>query len=216
MKIEYIGHSCFRFTSEEGDRLLIDPFTPSALKPIPRLDADVVLVSHDHDDHNWIEMVKSRTTVITNAGSHNIRGFDISGFLCEHYRTEDKWSGMVVCFKFEIDRIVFLHLSDMGCPPSDLEIKAFGDIDVLFVPVGGYFTMDYIQAKAIADKINPRVTIPMHYASAGTDREKFPISDINPFISQYENVKTIRARETEIKLDTLPVKTETWVMTPWC
>jgi L-ascorbate metabolism protein UlaG (beta-lactamase superfamily) len=213
VKIEYIGHSCFRFTSEEGHKLLIDPFAGMDSKPVKLLDADVVLISHEHEDHNNIGMVKNQATIISGAGSYKIKGFDISGFLGIHGLSDSALCSLVVYFKFEIDQVNILHLSDIGCSLSDAEIKAFGEIDILLIPIGGYFTIDHAQAKLLIDRIKPRVTIPMHYAVPGTDRNKFPVSDINSFINQYKQVKTIRSGEIEVNCDSLPENNEVWVMT---
>lgn len=213
MKIQYVGHSCFLIKNQASAVLAVDPFDPG-YGVHPNVSADVTLVSHPHDDHGYTGMISGRTEIITGAGQYNIKGFNINGFLADHGRLEGRWLGMVVCYKIEADGMNLLHLSDIGIMPDDNDIKQFGDVDVLFVPTGGRFTIDSAAAVELVGKINPRVAIPMHYATAGTDRLKFPIEGLDGFVEKMKKVRRIREGDVEIDITSVPDKTEAWVLTP--
>ena len=214
MKIRYISHSCFLFTSDTGIKLLVDPCNPSVMPGSPNITADAILVSHTHPDHSDCSMVYGASEIVSGAGKHFSGGVSIEGFLADHGTLNGEWLGMVICYKFQVDGANILHLSDMGVIPSDSEIAEFGDVDVLLVPVGGSYTLDPAEAHQVINKIKPTVTIPMHYATAGIDRVKYPLKTVDDFIGDRKNVKYIRTGEAELNLELLPDKNEIWVMSP--
>jgi L-ascorbate metabolism protein UlaG (beta-lactamase superfamily) len=218
MKIRYIGHSCFYLESDEGPKILIDPFAPRPEAALPILRADAVLISHNHPDHSNLDLVSGAATVISGAGSHSVGSVGIKGFMMDHGTLDGRWLGMVNCFRLEMNGIRLMHLSDIGVLPTDGEIAEFGQIDVLFVPIGGHFTLDDKQAGELLARIKPRVAVPMHYAGPGTDREMFPLLTVDPFLSGRKNVIFRREPEVEINpgvFQERPEKEEIWVMTPW-
>ena len=215
MKIRYIAHSCFLFTSDTGIKLLIDPCDKSISGDYHNIAADAVLISHSHPDHSDCSMVYGATEVVSSAGRHNARGIAVEGFMGDHGTLDGKWLGMVLCYKFEMDGLNCLHLSDLGVPLTDAEIAEIGPVDVLFIPVGGHWTIGPDEARIIMEKIKPAVTIPMHFETAGIDRTQYPLRPVTDFISDEDKVKNIRTGETEINLELLPKGREIWVMTRW-
>ncbi|MCD4785830.1 MAG: MBL fold metallo-hydrolase [Candidatus Eremiobacteraeota bacterium] len=213
MKIRYIGHSCFLFTSDAGIKLLIDPFDEKTMAGSPNLTVDAVLMSHGHADHFNFSMVSGSTEVIFGAGRHDAGGVIVQGHLADHGSCNGEWLGNVICYGFQMDGVNILHLSDIGEVPCDSEIKEIGHVDVLFIPVGGHFTIGPEKAAEIIEKINPSIVIPMHFSQPGLDRADFPIKSVDEFVQDKNNVKHFRTGEAEINLENLPDKQEVWVMT---
>ncbi|MFP4497868.1 MAG: MBL fold metallo-hydrolase [Vulcanimicrobiota bacterium] len=214
IKIEYVGHSCFLITNSKNQSVLIDPFHSEPGQPQPLKQANVVLISHNHTDHNNLKMVMGASLIINGASYNKVNSFEIQGFLADHGHINNKWLGMVVCYKIQTDDLSILHLSDMAVVPDKAMVEAFGNVDILMIPCGGHFTLNASQATETVNLINPSVSIPMHYASAYTDRNKYPISTANEFIEQFHQVKHIRQREITITKDVLPPENSVWVMTP--
>lgn len=213
MKIRYIAHSCFLFTSDGGIKLLIDPCDDSISNNYHNITADTVLVSHSHPDHSDCSMVSGAVEIISSSGRQNAGGIAVEGFLGDHGTCNGEWLGMVICYKFEMDGLNCLHLSDLGVPLNDSEIAEIGPVDVLFLPVGGHWTMEPDEARAMMEKIKPAVIIPMHFETTGTDRVQYPLKPVTDFIKDEDKVRYIRNGETEINLELLPKKREIWVMT---
>jgi len=213
MKIRYMGHSCFLFVSDTGIRLLADPFNDSTMYGNMNISVDAVLISHQHPDHFNLSMVSGPAEVIFGAGRHNAGGVIVNGYLADHGYSDGKWLGNVICYGFEMDGVRILHLSDIGEVPSDSEIGEMGAVDILFIPVGGHFTIGPQKADEIIRKINPSTVIPMHFSQAGLDRVDYPIKPLNEFIEDKDNVKYFRSGEVDINLENLPREREIWVMT---
>ncbi len=84
MKIQWLGHSCFLLTAQDGTRVLTDPFNPEIGYPAPAVQADIVTTSHQHDDHNYTKAVMGKFVVVNSAGKHTVKGIDITGVETDH------------------------------------------------------------------------------------------------------------------------------------
>ncbi len=215
MYIEYISHSCFILKNKEGKRLIIDPFITRDIYPSPTFPSDIVLISHQHEDHSNINLVEGATTVITGAFSGEESGFFIHGVLADHGTYNGKWLGMVICYKVAADDISILHLSDIGVMPEDEELANLSPVDILLVPVGEHFTLTIEEINTLIDKISPSIIIPMHYATAGLNREKYPLSELSKFTENTsKKVKFIRNGFINITKNEIPQEQEIWVLEP--
>jgi L-ascorbate metabolism protein UlaG (beta-lactamase superfamily) len=132
----------------------------------------------------------------------------------DHGHADGRWLGMTICYRIQADGLTCLHLSDAGVVPDAAQVKEFGPVDILFVPVGGHFTLDGEGARQAIDMINPAVAIPMHYRGPYTLRDQFPIEGVEPFLQGLKNVSIRREQQVEITLETLPPKKSVWVLTP--
>ncbi|MCE1247804.1 MAG: MBL fold metallo-hydrolase [Firmicutes bacterium] len=214
MNIKYIAHSCFLLTTETGNRILLDPFDDFEGFSKPVINAETAVVSHNHGDHAAYSLVSGSCEVISGSGKHFSSGVNFEAFPALHGSPDRTWNGEVNCYKFETDGIKYLHLSDMGEPFDDETIKKIGPIDLLFVPIGSYYTLCPARAYELSVKIGAKVTIPMHFYIPGQDREKYPLKSLEDFISGKRNVKHIRTGETDLTLENLPKTPEIWAMTP--
>ncbi len=163
MKIEYLGHSCFRVTSENGTVIVTDPYTGVGYELPLDLQADIVTVSHGHFDHNYLDGVRGVEKVISTVGVKEEKGILFEGILTDHDPENGMLRGKNTVFKITVDGLTLCHLGDLGEPYSAKLIEKIGKIDILLIPVGGNYTIDAKQALAYIRAINPTVAIPMHY-----------------------------------------------------
>lgn len=155
-----------------------DPFDKSiGLRP-PQGHADVVFVSHDHHDHNNISTLKDEPVVIDAPGEYSVKGINVTGIDTWHDEKGGTELGRNTVFIIESEDIKICHLGDLGTDLDSGQLEMIDGIDVLFVPVGGKFTIDGKKAAEIVRKIEPGIVIPMHYKMKGTtekidDEKKF-------------------------------------------
>jgi L-ascorbate metabolism protein UlaG (beta-lactamase superfamily) len=216
MKIKWYGHASFLLTSDQGTKIIIDPYEPGgfggaiAYGPIPD-EADLVLVSHDHADHNYVRGLRGKPQVIQGTGSHKAKGMEFKGIAAFHDGRKGSERGPNTIFCFILDGVNICHLGDLGHVLSEEEARQIGPVDVLLMPVGGVYTIDPAQATQTAQKINPKVIIPMHYK---TPHCGFPLARAENFTSGKSGVKTIGGSEVEIKKEKLSQDTEIIVLQP--
>jgi L-ascorbate metabolism protein UlaG (beta-lactamase superfamily) len=165
MKVFWFGHSCFFLKGEWGISLLLDLFHEESVGyGIPSIDADIVVVSHDHEDHNNILAAGGMPRVIKGMGKHSALGLEFFGVSSYHDSDRGRKRGTNTIFCFSLDGIRICHLGDLGHLLSQPQIDAIGPVDLLFLPVGGIYTIDACKAGAIMGQLGPAVAIPMHYS----------------------------------------------------
>ncbi|MCD6236350.1 MAG: MBL fold metallo-hydrolase [Thermoplasmata archaeon] len=210
LQIRWHGHACFEVTNDLT--VVTDPHDGRSIGiPTPSVKGDIILVSHDHYDHNSTKTVeKEGSTIVRGLGKRKIKNVEIEGIPSYHDEVKGKKRGENTIFKFTVDGIKFCHLGDLGHVPDDELVNKIGDVDVLFIPVGGTFTLDANGAWITANKINPRIVIPMHYKIQGLS---LPISDVNPFLAKNKYRVVHVGNEIDIEKDELPKEGEIWVFT---
>lgn len=191
------GHACFELVSDKGLRIVVDPHDGYSigLKP-PSTRADIVLVTHDHYDHNAVEGVASDNAVIRCCleGEEEIQGVRIKGFKLPHDKYEGRRRGWVHAYLVEVDGFRVLHLSDTGVVPS---LELLGDPHVLLVPVGGTYTIGPDEAWSLVSALRPPVTIPMHYWVPGM---MMPLDPIDEFLKFVKKIRVIRVDDNRLEL----------------
>jgi len=207
MKIRWMGHSCFEIQSETGRTIVTDPFDESVGYKAG-FSGDIVLVSHDHFDHNAVDMVsvprgsqRGEPRVIKGPGEHREDGLVFKGVSSFHDDRAGSERGSNTIFVMALDGIRLCHLGDLGHVLNQDQVNEIGQVDVLLVPVGGRYTIDAGQADTVISQLNPRVVIPMHYK---TDVLDFPISGVDEFTAGKDNVVSTGRQEVEIDRDSLP------------
>lgn len=210
LQIRWHGHSCFGITNEIT--LVTDPHDGKSIGiHAPNVTGDIVLVSHDHYDHNSVKSVeKEGSKVITDTRKRNISNVEIKGIESFHDECRGEKRGNNIIYKFTVEDITFCHLGDLGHDLDEDTVQKIGDVDILFIPIGGTFTLDAKQAWRIIKKVKPRIAVPMHYKIGGLS---LPITGIEPFLeeSKYEILKV--GNEIDIEKEDLPEDPEIWTFT---
>ena len=204
MNIQWLGHSCFLFTSDSGVRILTDPFDENVGYKTPSVQADVVLTSHDHFDHNAINLVKGNPEIIKDPGKYMVKGINIAGVLSFHDATSGSQRGRNIIFLFKMDNMFICHLGDLGHILQPEQLKDIGAVvDILLIPVGGFYTINAKQADEVIEQVKPKIIIPMHYK---TSVIKIPIESVDKFLLNKPNVRYIDSNGLKITYEQLPDK----------
>ncbi|MBC7080841.1 MAG: MBL fold metallo-hydrolase [Thermoplasmatales archaeon] len=206
LRIRWHGHSCFSISNNKT--IIIDPHDGVSIGiPSPRIKADIILVTHDHFDHNQAKLVEKEGSIVLRSGK-KFEEIEIESFSSYHDKEKGRKRGEITVFKIKYDEIIFCHLGDIGEIDEKL-IKEIGDVDILFIPVGGTFTINAKEALEMSKKINPRVIVPMHYKIEGLS---LPIDRLDKFLDLIEEIEVVYvANEVEITKEDLPENKEVWV-----
>ncbi len=163
MDITYLGHSSFAFKGAKA-RVVVDPFDTTLLgMPFPKTEADIVTVSHQHDDHNAISHITGNPLLLELPGEYEKNGVRVYGFETFHDKNNGEERGKNILFKFEIDGISILHCGDLGHALTNELIQEINGADILLVPVGGVYTINADEARQVVERLEPSIVIPMHF-----------------------------------------------------
>ncbi len=210
MRIRWHGHACFEV--EGSVRVVTDPHDGKSLGIAPpAVRADLVLVSHDHFDHNFVKGVEGEdTTVLSRPVMTVEKGVRIEGIPADHDNEGGSKRGRITIFKFELDGLSFCHLGDLGHVLQEQQVDKISPVDVLFVPVGDVFTIGPEGAKKVVAQIAPKVAVPMHYRVPGLGLSSQPVQNFIKLCDQQKVMKI--GNEVEFTADELPQDgTEFWV-----
>ncbi|PDV97219.1 MBL fold metallo-hydrolase [Candidatus Chloroploca asiatica] len=166
--VQFLGHACFRLRGRDGT-VLCDPFNRSIGLDIGRPTAHIVTISHNHADHNNVAAVKplrEKLFVVESPGEYEVSGIMITGVRTYHDKERGAERGYNTVYVIHLDEVVFCHLGDLGHELTQAQLEAIGNVDVLFVPVGGGETIGPAEAINVISQIEPRIVVPMHYALA--------------------------------------------------
>ena len=181
------------------------------IKP-PVVKADICLISHDHFDHNCSRIIHGDPAVVREAGERMVKDLKVNGISTFHDEEGGAKRGRNIVFRFEMDGVSFVHLGDLGQELADGEIASLGRVDVLFIPVGGVFTINSAAARRLVERIRPKVAIPMHFQYGGLS---ITISPVETFLEGIPEESVLRVgNEIEFTKDELPPQTEFWVFSP--
>jgi L-ascorbate metabolism protein UlaG (beta-lactamase superfamily) len=209
--IKWFGHSCFLISLDDKVKIVTDPFDNSVGYPMPDVSADICVVSHDHFDHNCVSVVKGNPEVVKGGGTKKVRDVNFCGVGAFHDEKKGSLRGEDTIFVWELGGIKFAHVGDLGTELSPAQIKEMGSVDVLFVPTGGYYTIDAATADKVVSSLNPRVVIPMHYKTPVMG-SNFPIAGVDEFIKGKNNVVKGGKNSVTFNKETLPQKTTIYVL----
>lgn len=162
MKIRYYGHSCFRLVTENGTSVVTDPYRNVGYELPIGIAADVVTVSHGHYDHDYTDGVAAKA-ILKEVATYIYDDVRFETIDTYHDGEHGRLRGKNSLFKIYADGFTLCHLGDLGEPPSRALLEKIGRADVLFVPIGGTYTIDAEQARSYMAAIAPKITIPMHF-----------------------------------------------------
>ena len=207
MKVKYYGHAAFKITTDKGTRIIFDPYEAGSYGGAIGYgkitdEADIVITSHDHGDHNYTKDIKGHYTLVDKAGAYEIKDVKMNEIPTFHDASGGKERGNNLLSVISADGLVLAHMGDIGHDLDADTLKKIGKVDVMLIPIGGFFTVDAGGAAKIMNAINPSITIPMHYK---TDKCGFPIGTVEEFTKDKMNVQILENQsEIEIKKDALP------------
>lgn len=216
--IRWYGHSFFQLTTSSGVRIVFDPHAIEEYGT-PSVSADVVLISHPHEDHAQPGVLANRAQAkvypaVVGEGNRQTWAAVDEKFKDVRFRTlprslgtyHDQENGAKRgkngIWIVEADGLTFVHLGDLGHELTPEQIKAIGKVDVLMIPIGGIYTINGSQAKVVVEQLKPRLYIlPMHYATKVYDY----VSNPEEFLDEQENVRKMPATneltfDSELKL----------------
>lgn len=184
MKIQYLGHSCFKLTESTGTTVVADPYGEIGYDLPEDLSADAVSISHNHFDHNNAAAVNGKPTVLNKEGFYDLPGVEIVAIKSYHDEVEGAKRGDNLIFKFRMDGLDICHLGDLGEECSAELLELILPVNILLIPVGGKYTIDAEQAKEYVDRIMPDVVIPMHYK---TRNSTVDVEKAQPFLDLFDD-----------------------------
>ena len=213
MKIKYLGHSAFVITSDAGIKIITDPYEPSPTLTYGEIteSADIVTVSHGHTDHCNVAAVRGNPEVVRRTGRSTAKGIEFNGIASYHDDAGGTMRGGNIIFCFKLDGIRVCHLGDLGHLLDDRQLKEIGSVDILLIPVGGYFTIDAKAATQVCNQLKPKVIIPMHYK---TEKGIPNIVGVDKFLSGKANVTRLDTSQVEFKRGELPATGQIIVLKP--
>ncbi len=212
MYITWLGHSSFKIQTKNNGTdvtILTDPFDNKVGLRMPKVQADIVTVSHDHYDHNNIDAAKGKDTFIINEpGEYEYMGVFLYGIPSWHDKEEGNDKGQNVIFRIETEDVSVVHLGDLGQRSlTGEQMEKLEKVDVLMIPVGGKYTIDGKEAVDLINQLDPRIVIPMHYKVPGL---KIDLGGVDAFCKEIgvcnaEKVKKLKVLKKELPQEEMQV-----------
>lgn len=214
MTIRYLGHACFLIISDEGTRTILDPYEPGGFSGQIGYGAftepvDIVVVSHDHADHNYVQGLKGNPKVLRGPQDQTVGDIPFHAVPVYHDERRGAERGVNVIRVFPVDRVRVCHVGDLGHVLTEEQVRQVGPVDVLLVPVGGVFTVDAQGATQVVEQLEPRIVIPMHYK---TPKTTFPLAPVEDFLRGKPNVRRVGSSQVPVSADMLPAEREIVVL----
>ena len=213
MEVTWYGHSCFRLRDRYAT-VVTDPFDKTLGYELPRVRTDIVTVSHNHPHHNHAKAVKGDFKVVDGPGEYEIKSVFITGIASypsgrKSKKDEDKGDERNVIFVFEFNGLTVCHLGDLAQVPTQTQVEALSNVDVLLVPVGGSTSLNAAQAAEIISLIEPYVVIPMHYK---TKAISLKLDGVQKFLKEMGTPRIEPVDVLKVTRSSLPQETQVVVL----
>ena len=173
MEITWLGHSCFRLRGSEAT-VITDPYAPDLGYTLGKPKADIITVSHQHSDHNYVQGIPN-ARVISGPGEYEISNVLVIGTATYHDDAQGAQRGKNTVYLIEMDDVTVCHLGDLGHVLTSEQTEELDNVDVLLIPVGGVYTIDARLAAEVVRQLDPKVVIPMHYKTPVVTLELEPV-----------------------------------------
>ena len=214
MDVTWLGQSCFRLRGKNA-AVITDPYPPTLGLRLPRQEAELVTISHEHENHSYLQAVREGAFEIKGPGEYEVAGVSVIGFPTFHDSEKGAKRGTNTVYLIEIDDVRICHLGDLGHALDDSDAEIVASVDVLLVPVGSRTAINAEQAAEVVRQLEPRFVIPMHYATpgvkvqlGGVDRflKEMAVTEVEPVAKL--SVQATSAGEWETKVVVLEPKAE--------
>jgi L-ascorbate metabolism protein UlaG (beta-lactamase superfamily) len=207
MELTWYGLSCFRITERKHATIVTDPYNGNLGLPAPKLKADVVTVSHDAPGHNHVKGISGMKHHLIGPGEYEIGGVFITGIVTN----TDARTNQNVLYVFDYDGLTIAHLGDMQKVPSQTEIEALEQVNILLVPVGAGNSLNAAQASELVSMLEPSIVIPMHFHHS---KLKLELEGVDRFLKEMGVTEPIEESSLKVSSTNLPEETETVILTP--
>ena len=214
MKVKWLGHAAFLITADDGTRIITDPYkaqSDGGLVGYAKINeaADVVTVSHEHNDHNHTDDVGGGPEVVRGTGPQDAKGIQFRGVATYHDTEQGAQRGANTVFCFAVDAVKFCHLGDLGHQLSSQQLSEIGEVDVLLAVAGGGPTIDLEVLNQLVENMKPKAVIPMHFTNENCTYTKYTAED---FARGKSDVQRVGESETTISAADLPGDTRVIVL----
>lgn len=182
MDIYFYGQACIKLKGKTA-QVFIDPYKEefTGLKLPKDLSADIAISTHNHDDHNNLEAITGSQIKITSPGEYEVKEVSVLGVSTFHDNEQGAQRGRNTVVNISIDGLNVVHLGDLGHVLNDATIDEIGATDILFVPVGGVYTIDAKTASDVVTQLEPKIVVPIHYKLPGL---KFELDPLENFLKE--------------------------------
>ena len=210
VEITWFGHSFFQITSSAGTRIVTDPFSEYIGYTVPEVWPHVVTVGKETRNHNNVALANGEPLILRGLKSWGLDWNEINTTFRDvliynvpiHMRTWYEFR-KGSAFVFEVDGLCVCHTGDVGEPFNEDQLDLIGHVDILFVPIGGSYTMGPESAKKVVEQLKPKIAIPMHYRPNTTNLQRFLHG---PYQARF-----LEANTFSVSKDTLPPVTEIFI-----
>lgn len=214
MDVTYLGHSSFKLRGKAAT-VVCDPYDSAivGLKFPKHTTADIVTISHEHQDHNFVSDLEGTPKVVRGPGEYEIAGVAIVGLGVYHDNEKGAQRGRNTIYRIEIDGLSVVHLGDLGHALSAEEVENLDGVDILLVPVGGFYTIDAETAAALVHEVEPRIVIPMHFHRPELDQKAFgSLTPVATFLKEMGKEEVVPQPKLSITKDKLPEELQVVVL----
>jgi L-ascorbate metabolism protein UlaG (beta-lactamase superfamily) len=208
LEITWLGHSCFRIKGKDAI-VITDPCHPSLGYTLGKLQADIVTLSHFHPGHSYSEAITGEFREIKGPGEYELKGIFITGIATFHDSDQGNKLGKNTVYVLEMDGMTLCHLGDLGHLPASQLMESMGDVDVLFLPVGGVSTIAGSTAAEIVRHLSPKIVIPMHYKTSAEVKDLEPV---DRFLKELGLKEMVSLPKLSINRSTLPTSTQVTIL----
>ncbi len=207
MELTWYGLSCFRLTERGHAHIVTDPFNGQVGLKAPKLRASIVTVSHDAPGHNNVAAVGGYDYALTGPGEYEIGGVFITAISTT--RKPGEWRN--VLYVFDFNGLTVAHLGDMSQVPTQTQIEALEQVNVLLVPVGGGGSLNAGQAAELVSMLEPNIVVPMHYDIPGL---RLSLDGVERFVNEMGVADTTAQPSLKIVASRLPEETNVVLLLP--
>ncbi len=209
MDIYHLGHSSFRIRGKQAT-VVTDPFSPedTGLK-FPKVEGDIVTISHNHKDHNQASLVEGNPQVFMGPGEYEVKGVKLFGLTAFHDAAGGAERGRNIIFQIEMDGLRIVHLGDLGDKLNTEQAEILSGADILMIPVGGKYSLNAKLAVDVIAQLEPFIVIPMHYS---VPKLKFELEPVVNFLKEFGKEDTKPLPKLSISKDKVPEELEVVVL----
>jgi L-ascorbate metabolism protein UlaG (beta-lactamase superfamily) len=211
MQLKFYAQSAFHITADDGTTIMIDPYTHTERVRYDATfdEADIVLVTHEHGDHNNVDAVPGQHRVVRGVGTHPIQGLSFHGLGSYHDKEKGAVRGPNTVFVFDVDHVRFVVMGDQGCELEPMQVAQLQGVNVLLAPIGGGATLEPELIWKLAGELQPNILVPCHFKTPDID---VPFIGVDEFVEDKPNVRRLGASEITLSSDDLPEPIQILVM----